>query len=317
MKKKRNEIDWSLPAGRRHKRKRKSLRRVLRIGAVSLAACVVAFGLCARMYWKQSALTETREAVINSEEVRQSAINRAVNTPSKSISRIPVFAHRGFAEDVLENSFDSYDLALASGCPQIELDVRTSADGVLYVSHDNNLINIADCDWEVSGHTSDELDRVVMKNGEKLHRLSEVLERYRNQLIYLVEFKDENADPEPFLSVMRQYPSYAENVQIQSFHAPILQNIHEQLPNMFVQLLVENKDGIEQGLSYDWLDSIALEQHMVSADTIARIKDSGREIWVWTVDDIDKVHQFLEMGVNGVITDLDSAVTIYRELSSQ
>lgn len=242
--------------------------------------------------------------------------NRLVNQTSRNLNRIPVFAHRGFVEENLENSFQSFDLALASGCPQIELDVWESSDGVLFVSHDATLSRISNVDWKIGDHTAEELDQVVLNNGEKFHRLSEVLSRYRDQMIYLVEFKNDTKDASSFIKVVDEYPKYAENIQAQSFHLNTIEAIHQALPNMFVQWLIQDEKKLDEALSLDWLDSLSVEQTLATQSLIDRTHEVGKEIWVWTVDDQKKVRNFLDMGVDGVITDLDDAVVIYRELSA-
>lgn len=247
------------------------------------------------------------------EEIISQAKGRQLNTSSKELTRIPVFAHRGFVENSIGNSFESIDLALLSGCPQVEIDVRSSSDGILYMSHDDNLSPISASDWNISQHTSAELDGILMKNGEKLHRLSEVFDRYRDQLIYLVELKDDSPDPQPFLDVVASYPKLTQNIQAQSFNQPLLENVHTALPNMFVQSLISDSNKIAQALEASWLDSLAVDQNILSWDLIGTIHETNKEVWVWTIDNLEDVHRYLSWGVDGVITDLDSAVAIYRE----
>lgn len=260
---------------------------------------------------------ETGRAMLSSKKIDEMVRERLMNQTSRNLERIPVFAHRGFDDDSLENSFAAFDTALLSGCPQVELDVRASSDGVLYVCHDETLSHVAGLDWKVSDHTSSELDQVIMKNGENLHRLSDVIGRYRDQLIYLIEFKEDTDNPTPFLDVVEQYPQYASTMQIQSFYPTILEAIHSKLPNMFVQLLINEYWEIFPALDYDWLDSLALDEKLITQDRVREIHDAGKEVWLWTVDDPNKIREFLSWGADGVITNMESAVTIYKEMSGQ
>ncbi|WP_323089087.1 glycerophosphodiester phosphodiesterase [Allobaculum sp. JKK-2023] len=299
----------------RKKRLRRGLIRAIKkffIALIAIACCLV---FMHTLIVPSIVDTHLSSGEFSDEQMIAFANERLLNRSSKSLSRIPVFAHRGFVNDSLDNSYASFDLALLSGCPQIELDVHASSDGVLYVSHDNNLSGISGSNWKITDHTSAELDGILMKNGEKLHRLSEVIERYRDQMIYLVELKDDSPDPAPFLDVVRGHPQLAENIQVQSFYPEVLENIRTELPNMFVQYLVNDRNTYNEALKMEWLDSIALDQKLVSQDVINQVHQSSKEIWVWTVDSIDKVREYLRMGVNGVITDLDSAVIIYKEMS--
>ncbi len=295
------------------RRKKKHWFRKTLIAVIALGAGVA---LAVNLY-NMSTQPQYAQAILSDEEIDRMVRERLMHQTSRNLERIPVFAHRGFVEDTLDNTFAAFDLALLSGCPQIELDVRTSSDGVLYVCHDDTLNHIAGLDWKIAEHTSEELDQVVMKNGEKLHRLSEVIGRYRGQMIYLIEFKDDTKDAKPFADVVHEYPQYASTMQVQSFFPDILEAVHAELPNMFVQLLINQWWDVDKAIEYDWLDSLALDQKLVSADTVEKVHAGDKEIWVWTVDDPNEVRRFLDMGVDGVITDLDNAVAIYKEMSDE
>lgn len=286
------------------------MRRTL-IGLLAFAAA--SFG--AYKIYPLVAGPQIGSASLSSEQIDEMVRSRLMNQTSHNLQRIPVFAHRGFVEDNLDNTFASFDLALLSGCPQVELDVRTSSDGVLYVCHDDSLKGPAGLDWNITEHTSEELDQIILHNGEKLHRLSEVIGRYRDQLIYLIEFKDDRNDPQPFLDVVEAYPQYAYTMQVQSFYTGILEAIHEKLPNMFVQLLVNKYTEIDPALGCDWLDSLALDEKLISQKRIEQIHAAGKEVWLWTVDDPDAIHRYLSWGADGVITDTENAVLIYKEMA--
>lgn len=294
--------------------RKKRRRRRLKAGVRATLALIAAFFV---VPFFQDYIYVLDPAEYTIEEITADAKGRELNTSSKELTRIPVFAHRGFVEDsIIGNSFESYDLALLSGCPQIEIDVRSSADGILYVSHDDNLAPISASTWNISEHTSDELDGILMKNGEKLHRLSEVFDRYRDQLIYLVELKDTSSDPKPFLDVVAGYSKFSQNIQAQSFNIELLENVHSVLPNMFVQALISDSSKIESCMAANWLDSLALDQNILSWDLIETIHQTGKEVWVWTVDNLEDVHRYFSWGVDGVITDLDSAVVVYRDYTT-
>lgn len=297
-------------------RKRRRRRRLKASVRASLAI-IAAFFAVPMLLLKGSFILKLDPATYTIEEITADAKGRELNTSSKELSRIPVFAHRGFSEqNSMGNSFEAFDLALLSGCPQIELDVRSSADDILYVSHDDNLSLISASNWNISEHTSDELDGILMKNGEKLHRLSEVFDRYRDQMVYLVELKDDSSNPKSFLDVVAGYPKLAQNIQAQSFNQALLENVHNELPNMFVQLLVSDSNKLWEGIQSPWLDSIAIDQNILSWDLIGTIHEANKEVWVWTVDKLDDVHRYLSWGVDGVITDLDSAVIIFKEYTT-
>lgn len=66
--------------------------------------------------------------------------------------------HRGFSKVAPENTFAAADAALDRGAHLIELDVRESADGVLYVMHDQTLDRTTDGTGPIALLSSHEVD---------------------------------------------------------------------------------------------------------------------------------------------------------------
>lgn len=256
---------------------------------------------------------KTVSAVADLQTLKEASIERMINRTSKNKRRLPVYAHRGFEENALENSFESFDAALLAGCPQVELDVRKSSDGVFYVVHDADLKSVAGQKGAIGRMTSAELDAVIMKNGEKVHSLEEIIDRYGTQMMYLVEFKEDESDIEPFVQVLKKHPAAAANVQVQSFYDGVIHRIHERFPNMHTQLLINEPADVDRALAMDWLDALAIDQAIISENRIRKIHEAGKECWIWTVDNPDNIRRFLSWGADGVITNLTSAVEIGKE----
>jgi len=55
-----------------------------------------------------------------------------------------VIGHRGYAQFAPENTFPSFEMAVAAGADLVELDYRQSKDGVLMVIHDPELNRTTD-----------------------------------------------------------------------------------------------------------------------------------------------------------------------------
>ena len=48
---------------------------------------------------------------------------------------LEVLAHRGGAEESLENTIESFEYSISLGCKYIETDVQVSSDGIPYIFH--------------------------------------------------------------------------------------------------------------------------------------------------------------------------------------
>lgn len=256
---------------------------------------------------REAAAARKREAA-NVRVTVDAATASLLARPLDTTHRLPVFAHRGFVRDgKLGNSFQSFSAARDAGCPQVELDIRTSRDGVFYISHDATLINTAGINKRIDSMDSDELDQVTMLDGERMHRLEELFERYGTSMYYLVEFKENNASVNAFYNLMARYPKVVDHVEVHSFYGGVLKRLDRIMPNMFKQLLVGHGSALTKHLHDDWLDSIAVAKHMATDRNIARVHDAGKEIWSWTLERPSNAREELGAGVDGVISNIDPA----------
>lgn len=107
-----------------------------------------------------------------------------------------IVSHRGANHFAPENTFAAADLALQQGADYIELDVRESADGVLYVFHDETLDRTTNGKGPIGHAPSSEIDTLdagewfgeVFK-GAVVPRLDNYLEHLRGRAGVYIELK--------------------------------------------------------------------------------------------------------------------------------
>lgn len=61
-----------------------------------------------------------------------------------------LFAHRGGADSVLENSVEAFNKAISMGFTGIETDIRATKDGKLIIFHDENCLRLLGIDTNIS-----------------------------------------------------------------------------------------------------------------------------------------------------------------------
>lgn len=112
-----------------------------------------------------------------------------------------IVSHRGACHHAPENTVASGLRAASLGADIVELDVRTSADGVLYVLHDATLDRTTDGSGPIAGTHSRTLDRLdagawfdPVFAGEPLPRLDAFLAALKDRVGFYVEVKA--ADPD-------------------------------------------------------------------------------------------------------------------------
>ncbi len=107
-----------------------------------------------------------------------------------------IVCHRGARLNAPENTYASARKALALGGSIIELDIRQSADGVLYVLHDETVDRTTNGSGKISelhSHEIDLLDAGLWFNqtfeGERVPRLNEYLSEFASDAGFYLEIK--------------------------------------------------------------------------------------------------------------------------------
>jgi glycerophosphoryl diester phosphodiesterase len=111
-------------------------------------------------------------------------------------SRPLVIAHRGAATRAPEHTIPAYEAAVAGGADGLWLDVQEAADQQLVVIHDAGLERTTNSQGPVRERTVRELKRLDAGRwfgwrfrGQRIQTLPEVLERFRDQVGFVVALK--------------------------------------------------------------------------------------------------------------------------------
>ncbi len=127
-----------------------------------------------------------------------------------------IVAHRGKACGYPENSLSGFEQVLKNGADYIEIDVRTTADGFLVISHDGSLKRTTKSKEQIRDLSFSELQQVRLKRkfrggqNEKIPTLEQVCKLVsghnqagNNPVNLYVDCKD--ADPAQMISTLKQY----------------------------------------------------------------------------------------------------------------
>ena len=93
-------------------------------------------------------------------------------------SKVFVVAHRantleGIQNNVPDNSIPAIDLAVKHGADMVELDVRTTADGVFVMAHDATIDHFTNGTGNVADMTYEEICQYDMQKGGVVYRDAE------------------------------------------------------------------------------------------------------------------------------------------------
>jgi glycerophosphoryl diester phosphodiesterase len=231
---------------------------------------------------------------------------RGVRTEDEVI----VIAHRGAAGRAPENTLASFKAAMDDGADLVELDVQETRSGEVVVLHDNDFMRIAKqgikvWDGELEGLRQFDIGSWFAPefSSERLPTLEEVLLLAKSRGARLdieLKYYGHNQRLEERVVELVERTGMTPNVVIMSLEPAMVRKVRELRPRWTVGLLTATAVG---NLTSADVDFLAVHTGMANRRFVRRAKASGKEVYVWTVNDPLLMSRMMSRGVDGVITD--------------
>ncbi len=241
-----------------------------------------------------------------------------------------ILAHRGDSQFFPENTMPAFLSARDLKVDVIETDVHLTKDGELVIWHDDTLDRQTDACGPVESFTLAQLQGVdagfrFTSDGGKtfpfrsagigLVPLAEALEALP-QMRFNIDLKTGSLQiADAFAAVIRSCGAQ-ERVLGASFHGPVLRRLRKLLPQMASSyavdevrpLLLLHKIGLPPPARRLCGSVLQVPPYygrlkVLSPRFIRQFHRAGQFIHVWTINDRDQMHRFIEMGVDGIFTD--------------
>ena len=227
-----------------------------------------------------------------------------------------IYSHRGASGYEVEHTFASYDLAIEQGSHNIEQDLVTSADGTLYVSHDDSAQRIAGVNRDYSAMRDEEISKLRTANGEGIHTMAEVFQRYGKDVTYLVELKSPQGQAEPFARLVEDL-GMEDNVIVQSFHPEALEEMERLLPEVPKLYLCRDQAGVNRAAAADYADIVCVKGPLMTETNLNKAHKEGKKFCVYWTEG-EEVKKAIQMGVDCYFTNYtDTALELEREYRKQ
>ncbi len=223
-------------------------------------------------------------------------------------------AHRGAAARAPENTMVAFEMAVELGADAIELDLHVSRDGELVVIHDNTLDRTTDGQGPVHARSLQELKRLDAGRwfgegfaGQRIPTLAEVLDRFSGKVPLALEVKAGSAFfrgiEEKVVSALREHQAIAQ-VAVASFDHYALLRLKELEPCLRTgALLVGRPVSMPAVAQPSKADAMALEFSLVTKTEVDACHAAGLQLVVWVVNEPAQMRHFIDLGVDGIITD--------------
>jgi glycerophosphoryl diester phosphodiesterase len=199
-----------------------------------------------------------------------------------------LLGHRGAraVQSIPENTFASFDRALADGCDGFEFDVRLTADWEAVVCHDPKA-------------GGDKIERATAKQLPQLPRLRDVLQRYRESFLD-IELKVKGLEKVTVDLFLRHRPR--RGCVVSSFLPAVLKALHAEDATIPLGLICETKTQLRLWSDLP-VEYVIPHYELVDPELLRRVKGAGKKVMVWTVNDPEHMRQFADWMVDGIISD--------------
>lgn len=220
------------------------------------------------------------------------------------------FAHRGGAltggNSGVENSLAAFAYAYELGFRFLETDVRCTADGVPYACHDKNLSRLTGRDEPISAISSSELDAELLSGREPVVRLDVLLSEFQDAR-FNIDVKSKDAIEATCATIERLDATH--RVCVASFSHQILRRLRRRLPGVANSASAWEVTRLRLGLGMPVApDCFQVPRKrgpitVVTGRVLRRVHRAGKQLHVWTIDDRPTMHELLDLGVDGIMSD--------------
>ena len=224
------------------------------------------------------------------------------------------FAHRGGAAEGDENSMAAFGRAVAAGYRYLETDVHATADGVVVVFHDDDLRRMFGRPGRVEDLRWADLASLREGGQTLLPRLSDVLEEWP-EIRFNIDMKADSS-VEPTVGVIADHNAH-DRVLLASFSDRRIRRARALCGPRQATSLGQRETAALRVASLHGVGRFGLASGAAAAQVPVRYRGirvvdrrfvrhahrSGLQVHVWTIDRPAEMHDLLDLGVDGIMTD--------------
>jgi len=200
-----------------------------------------------------------------------------------------LLGHRGARarKSIPENTFASFDQALADGCDGFEFDVRRTADGCALVCHDPH-----------SGGV--DIASASRQQSLSLPRFEDVVARYHARAFLDIELKVSGLERTVVAALKEHWPE--RGFVVSSFLPEVVLAMQSEDAAIPVGLICETRAEL-LGWSDLPIQYVIPHHKLVDASLVQEVQRMGKKILVWTVNSRAEMEKFRDWAVDGIISD--------------
>ncbi|MDA7864531.1 glycerophosphodiester phosphodiesterase [bacterium] len=222
---------------------------------------------------------------------------------------VEIIAHRGASAIAPENTLAAMRQAIDYATDWVEIDVQETSDDQVVVFHDSDFMKLAKIDLKIWDATMADLAKIDIGShkdpafsSERVPTLSELLTTCKGKAKVVIELKYYGHDKDLEQRVLDIVNAHemSSDVMYMSLNLDAVTKMKELNPKCRAGLLMSVLSGNIQDTKADFL---AVNAMFVNRSFIQRAHASGKEVYVWTINDAVTMSRMIGIGVDGLITD--------------
>jgi len=199
--------------------------------------------------------------------------------------------------------------AIKDGADWIEIDVQETADGEVVVVHDSDFMKLSKNPLKIWDASLDDLASIDIGtwfdsefSSERVPTLAEVLRLCRDRIRVNIELKYYGHDQQLEQRVVDvvEAEGMADQIMVMSLKPEGIAKLKTLRPSWKCGLLLSVYVGKLQNIQADFL---AVNANFATRNFINRAHKSGKQVYVWTVNDAAMMSRVLNRRVDGILTD--------------
>lgn len=220
---------------------------------------------------------------------------------------ISSIAHRGLSGYYKDNSLKSISEAIKLNVDMIEFDVRLCNTGDLVIYHDarsmGDLIHLSSLDY--------------LQQKYNIISLNELFELYGNsknkpKLLFDIKTSPLKEQQIKLVNMIQNEISKGrinyDDIICSSFNTEILQEIYKLeslIPLGFITTYIDPHLNLMPDVP---IKTVSLYYQEITEEIINKLHDSGYKVYGYTINELDDIVQYIDIGIDGIISDFPDKI---------
>jgi len=241
----------------------------------------------------------------------------AIVKDEKTLGYPRVCAHRGFSSIAPENSMPAFGAAVAMGAEEIEFDLWPTADGEIVSCHDRKLERVSTGTGILAEHTLSELQELDfgVKFGEKFKgmriiKFEDILKKFACHVIMNIHVKPLSLTEEYPEEIMKKIVALIKKYDCEKYvyfmletdmQIKLFKDYAPEIPVCVGHLKARPWDIVDRAIEFK-CEKVQLFKPYFNQEMIDKAHENGIICNVFYSDDPEETKQFLDMGIDTILT---------------